>query len=63
MTFDEIRSEIRSIGKEDGNTPAQERILDVLDELTIATQSIHARIQELTLYQNQGGRPPGIETK
>lgn len=51
MTFDEIRTELKEIAQIDGLSPAEDRILDVLNEMTIALQTQSVMIQEMALNQ------------
>jgi hypothetical protein len=48
MAFDEMRREL-VLAREEITPPADDHILDVIDELLIAVETVHARIQELTI--------------
>lgn len=51
MTFNEIRTELKEIAQSDGLSPAESRLIDMLDELVTAAQTQSLRIQELALNQ------------
>lgn len=60
MNFDDMRAEIKSIASEDGLSPTESRLLDVVDELITAAHSQSIRIQELALLQLGVSVPPAI---